>query len=70
MSETLENGRKAKLLNILDEHTRECLTIDVARRITAQDVLDVLRYLFWVRGQPDYIRSDNGPEFTAKKVKK
>jgi len=70
VSETLENGRKAKLLNILDEHTRECLTIDVARRITAQDVLDVLRYLFLVRGQPDYIRSDNGPEFTAKKVKK
>ena len=70
MTEKLENGRKAKLLNILDEHTRECLTIDVAKRITAQDVIDVLRYLFLVRGLPDYIRSDNGPEFTAKKVKK
>jgi transposase InsO family protein len=70
VTERLENGRKAKMLNIIDEHTRECLTIDVAKRITAQDVIDVLRYLFLVRGVPDYIRSDNGPEFTAKKVKK
>jgi len=70
VSERLENGRKAKLLNIIDEHTRECLTIDIGKRITAQDVIDVLRYLFLVRGEPDYIRSDNGPEFTAKKVKK
>ena len=70
MTERLENGRKAKMLNIIDEHTRECLTIDVGKRITAQDVIDVLRYLFLVRGEPDYIRSDNGPEFTAKKVKK
>lgn len=70
MHQTLENGRKAKLLSVLDEYTRECLTIDVGRRITAQDVIDVLRYLFLVRGEPAYIRSDNGPEFTAKKVKK
>jgi transposase InsO family protein len=39
-------------------------------KLTAKDVIDVLRYLFLVRGEPDYIRSDNGPEFTAKKVKK
>lgn len=70
MHQTLENGRKAKLLSILDEFTRECLTIDVGTRITAQEVIDVLRYLFLVRGEPAYIRSDNGPEFTAKKVKK
>jgi transposase InsO family protein len=70
MSEPLENGRKARILSILDEYTRECLTIDVAKRITAQDVIDILRYLFLVRGEPAYIRSDNGPEFTAKKVKK
>jgi putative transposase len=70
VTEPLENGRRAKMLNIIDEHTRECLTIDVAKRITAQDVIDVLRYLFLVRGEPAYIRSDNGPEFTAKKVKK
>jgi transposase InsO family protein len=70
MHQTLENGRKAKLLSVLDEYTRECLTIDVGTRITAQDVIDVLRYLFLVRGEPVFIRSDNGPEFTAKKVKK
>ena len=70
MTERLENGRKAKLLNILDEFGRESLAIDVGKRITAEDVIDVLRYLFLVRGEPDYIRSDNGPEFTAKKVKK
>jgi len=70
MTETLENGRKARILSILDEFTRECLTIDIGKRITAQDVIDVLRYLFLVRGEPAYIRSDNGPEFTAKKVKK
>ena len=66
----LENGRKARILNVLDEYTRECLTMDVGRRIKADDVLEVLRYLFLVRGAPAYIRSDNGPEFTAKKVKK
>lgn len=70
MHQTLENGRKAKLLSILDEFTRECLTIDVGTRMTAQDVIDVLRYLVLVRGEPAFIRSDNGPEFTAKKVKK
>ena len=70
VTERLDNGRKAKILNVIDEHTRECLTIDVGKRIAAQDVIDVLRYLFLVRGEPGYIRSDNGPEFTAKKVKK
>ena len=50
VTERLENGRKVRMLNILDEHTRECLTIDVAKRITAQDVIDVLRYLFLIRG--------------------
>jgi transposase InsO family protein len=70
VSEKLESGRKVRMLNIVDEYTRECLTIDVARRISSQDVIDVLRYLFLVRGEPAYIRSDNGPEFTAQKVKK
>lgn len=70
MSQRLENGRKARILSVLDEFSRECLTMDIGKRITAQDVIDVLRYLFLVRGEPAYIRSDNGPEFTAKKVKK
>jgi len=64
------NGRKVKLLSIIEEFSRESLTIDVGKRIKAKDAIDVFRYLFLVRGEPDYIRSDNGPEFTAKKVKK
>ena len=69
VTQYLENGRKARILNVLDEYTRECLTMDVGRRIKADDVLEVLRYLFIIRGAPAFIRSDNGPEFTAKKVK-
>jgi transposase InsO family protein len=65
----LENGRKARILNVLDEYTRECLALDVGRRIKADDVIEVLRYLFLIRGAPAFIRSDNGPEFTAEKVK-
>ena len=55
---------------MIDEFTRECLAIDVNRNITGPDVIEVLRYLFAVRGAPDYIRSDNGPEFTSHAVKK
>jgi len=54
---------------MLDEYTRECLAIDVARRLTSDDVLERLTDLFVRRGVPDYIRSDNGSEFTAKQVR-
>jgi transposase InsO family protein len=54
---------------ILDEFSRECLALDVARRLSSQDVLDRLYELFLTRGIPDHIRSDNGPEFTAKTVR-
>jgi transposase InsO family protein len=63
------NGRPIRMLTVIDEHTRECLAIDVARRLNSQDVLDVLRDLFVARGAPAYIRSDNGPEFTAQAVR-
>ena len=62
-------GRPFKALTILDEYTRECLAILVARRITADDVLAQLEELFLERGVPEHIRSDNGPEFTAKAVR-
>jgi transposase InsO family protein len=58
------------MLTIVDEYTRECLAIDVARRLRASDVLDRLAELFVYRGVPEYIRSDNGPEFTASVVRK
>jgi transposase InsO family protein len=57
------------MLNIIDEYTRECLCIKVARNITAEDVLEELFELMVERGLPDYIRSDNGPEFTANAVR-
>ena len=63
------DGRVVRLLTVVDEFTRECLAIDVARNLSSDDVLDCLWWLFVTRGVPDYIRSDNGPEFTAKAVR-
>jgi transposase InsO family protein len=64
------NGRSLKWLSIIDEHTRECLALEVNRRMTSDDVLDVLRDLFVVRGVPQHIRSDNGPEFIAQAIRR
>jgi putative transposase len=63
------DGRAVRMLTILDEYTRECLAIDVARKLTSEDVLERLTDLFIRRGVPDYIRSDNGAEFTAHAVR-
>ncbi len=63
------DGRGLKLLPVVDEFTRECRTIEVERGLTAEDVVSTLEYLFEVRGVPDHIRSDNGPEFIAEVVK-
>jgi transposase InsO family protein len=70
LSERLEDGRLMRLLVVIDEFTRECLAIDVSKSIKGEDVVEVLRYLFAVRGEPDYLRSDNGPEFACKAVKR
>ena len=56
------------MLNVIDEFTRECLTIRVARKLKGADVIDVLSDLFILRGVPEHVRSDNGPEFVAKAV--
>lgn len=63
------DGRAFRCLTILDEYTRECLAIIVARRLNSQDVLEWLSWLFVLRGVPKYIRSDNGAEFTATAVR-
>src|SRR5947207_2981663 len=63
------DGKRLKMLPVVDEFTRECLTIEVERSMTAKDVVDTLKYLFEVRGVPRHIRSDNGPEFIAGAVK-
>jgi transposase InsO family protein len=62
------DGRAFKMLTIIDEYTRECLAILVERRLTSVDVIDKLYELFLFRGVPEHIRSDNGPEFTAKAI--
>ena len=63
------DGRKFRLLNVVDEFTHECLAIRVARKLKATDVIDVLSDLFILRGVPSHIRSDNGPEFVAQAVR-
>ncbi|QDT66873.1 IS2 transposase TnpB [Calycomorphotria hydatis] len=63
------DGRAFRMLTMIDEYTRECLAIDVARKLTSEDVLERLSDLFVRRGVPGHIRSDNGSEFTAKKVR-
>ena len=70
VSDRTEDGRQLRMLVVIDEFTRECLAIEVGRSFTAADVIGVLPYLFAVRGVPQHIRSDNGPEFVAKKVRK
>ncbi len=65
-----EDGRRLKMMPIVDEYTRECLCIEVERSITAQEVVKTLAALFARRGGPAFIRSDNGPEFIAKAVKR
>ena len=63
------NGRKFRSLNIIDEFSRECLTTKVNRKLNSRDVVEELFNLFIYRGIPDYLRSDNGSEFTAKIVR-
>jgi len=63
------NGKRFRMLTIIDEYTRECLAIKVGRKLNSTDVVDTLLDLFVMHGVPDYIRSDNGSEFTARLVR-
>ncbi len=65
VADRTRDGRPLKMLTIVDEYTRECLAIEVGRHMKSIDVLQVLADLFVERGTPEYLRSDNGPEFTA-----
>ena len=63
------DGRPIKILTLIDEYSRHCLALKVDRSIKSDDVLDSLSTLFLIHGIPEHIRSDNGPEFTAKMVR-
>jgi|TARA_B100000959_G_scaffold252343_1_gene282371 transposase InsO family protein len=63
------DGRIFRMLTVIDEFTRECLAILVARQLKSDNVMHLLARLFVERGVPDHIRSDNGPEFTATAVR-
>lgn len=69
LSEPTSDGRPLRILTVLDEYTRECLTIQVARQMKAVDVMDQLTDLIVCRGTPEHIRSDNGSEFTARSIR-
>lgn len=68
VEERTHDGRRFRMLNVIDEFTRECLAIRVARKLKSIDVIDVLSDLFILRGVPGHVRSDNGPEFVAHAV--
>ena len=70
LAERTHDGRPLRMLAVVDEYTRECLGIDVERRLGSEDVLARLTELFVHRGLPAYIRSDNGAEFTANAVRR
>jgi putative transposase len=69
VSGVTHDGRSFRMLVIVDEFTRECLSIDVARNLNSDDVLERLAWLMATRGVPEHVRSDNGAEFTAKQVR-
>ena len=69
VSERLSNGRKFRMLTVIDEYSRRCLAIKVDYQLKSAQVLDILAALFIREGIPDYIRSDNGAEFTAHQVR-
>ena len=68
VAERTHDGRPLKILSVVDEYSRECLALVVARRLRATDVLETLADLFVTHGVPAHLRSDNGPEFSAELV--
>ena len=64
------DGRALRILVVIDEYTRECLALRVARRLGSLQVIETLADVMLVRGIPEHIRSDNGPEFIAGELRK
>jgi putative transposase len=70
VSAAAHDGRSLRLLTLIDEYTRECLAIRVARRLGSQEVIETLGDIMLMRGIPEYLRSDSGPEFVARELRK
>ena len=66
---THSNGRSYKMLTVLDEYMREVIAVTVANKMGSSEVLEALYPLLLKRGKPEYLRSDNGPEFTSEPLK-
>ena len=66
----IHDGRTLRLLTLIDEYTRECLAIRVERRLGSQEVIETLADVMLVRGIPEYLRSDRGPELVARELRK
>ena len=69
MQDQTHDGRSFRILTVIDEYTKECLALPMARRLRSDDVLACLTDLFTKHGPSDHIRSDNGPEFVATAVR-
>jgi putative transposase len=69
VADRTKDGRALKMLTLVDEFSRECLTIEVSRRLRSMNVLEILSEQFLIHGAPEYIRSDNGSEFTAELIR-
>lgn len=67
--ERTHDGRAFRILNVIDEYTRECLAVKVRRHLDHEDVQECLAELFCARGVPVHLRSDNGPEFIARMLR-
>ena len=70
VSAMTHDGRTLRVLTLIDEYTRECIALRVARRLNSVEVIDTLADVMLGRGIPEYIRSDNGPEFIAHELQK
>jgi putative transposase len=68
--ERTDDGRAVKRMVVMDEYTRQCLAIHVARRVRSRDAIDVFADLMEVHGIPEHIRADNGPEMIAKRLRR
>jgi putative transposase len=70
VSAMTHDGRTVRMLTLIDEYTRECLAIRVARKLGSYEVIEALADVMLSRGTPENVRSDNGPEFVARELRK